>query len=244
MPSLSVILIVVGHGTLTPPNPAPASPSAPVVTVSSRPGAWVARFSAKKRAMAIGVAAEPMRRRGRRPARRAPDSAAGREAEQAQIGRAHRPELFPGCFCSAPPIQREASASASTAAARRSPMRPNSGRLEARTSLDRLRQLGDVGLDDAPPSSGSLRVGEVDGLDAVGALVDRQDARVAIVLGGAGLLDEAHAAVDLHADGGDLAADVGGEGLGDGRQQRGAGGGSRPRTRILARCARCRARAR
>jgi hypothetical protein len=52
---------------------------------------------------------------------------------------------------------------------------------------------------------------EVDRLDAVGALIDRGDARVAIMLGGAGLLDEAHAAMDLHAEIGHLVADVGGE---------------------------------
>ena len=38
----------------------------------------------------------------------------------------------------------------------------------------------------------------------------------------AGFLDEAHAAMHLHAERGDLDADIGGEGLGDRRQQRGA----------------------
>ncbi len=38
---------------------------------------------------------------------------------------------------------------------------------------------------------------QVHRLDAVGAFVDRGDARVAIVLGGASFLDEAHTAVDL-----------------------------------------------
>src|SRR3546814_13156252 len=51
---------------------------------------------------------------------------------------------------------------------------------------------------------------EIGGLDAVGAFVDRGDARVAIMLRGAGFLDEAHAAVHLHAEARDLAADVGG----------------------------------
>ena len=59
---------------------------------------------------------------------------------------------------------------------------------------------------------------QVDRLDAVGALVDRQDSRVAQMLGGAGLLDEAHPAVDLDAERGDLDGDVGRERLGDRRQ--------------------------
>ena len=42
-----------------------------------------------------------------------------------------------------------------------------------------------------------LAADQVDGLDAVGALVDRRDAGVAVVLRRAGLLDEAHAAVHL-----------------------------------------------
>ena len=63
---------------------------------------------------------------------------------------------------------------------------------------------------------------QVDRLDAVGAFVDRGDARIAIVLRGAGLLDVAHAAVHLHAERGDLVADVGRERLGDRREQRGA----------------------
>src|SRR3546814_19645787 len=60
---------------------------------------------------------------------------------------------------------------------------------------------------------------EVERLDAVGALVDRQDAGVAVVLRGAGLLDEAHAAVHLHAERGDLAGGVGAPGLHNRNQQ-------------------------
>ena len=74
----------------------------------------------------------------------------------------------------------------------------------------------------APPDERQLAGDEVDRLDAVGAFVDRGDARVAVVLRGAGLLDIAHAAVHLHAERGDLAADVGRERLGDRREQRGA----------------------
>jgi hypothetical protein len=59
-----------------------------------------------------------------------------------------------------------------------------------------------------------------------------------IVLRGAGLLDEAHAAMHLHAERGDLDADVGGERLGDRRQQR-----ARARAALRARLVRWRARA-
>ena len=41
---------------------------------------------------------------------------------------------------------------------------------------------------------------KVDRLDPVGAFVDRGNARVPIVLRGAGLLDIAHAAMHLHAE--------------------------------------------
>ena len=64
-----------------------------------------------------------------------------------------------------------------------------------------------------------LAADQIHGLNAVGALIDRGDASVAIVLGRAGLLDETHAAVDLQAHGGDLAAHIGGPGLGDRREQ-------------------------
>ena len=79
---------------------------------------------------------------------------------------------------------------------------------------------------------------EIDGLDAVGALVDRRDARIAQVLRRAGLLDIAHAAMDLHAEGRDLDADIGREGLGDRREQRGALVGAFLRAGSASRCAR------
>ena len=60
---------------------------------------------------------------------------------------------------------------------------------------------------------------EVDGLDAVGAFVNRRDARVAVKLRGAALLDEAHATVNLHAEARDFDAEIGAPGFGDRRQQ-------------------------
>ena len=62
--------------------------------------------------------------------------------------------------------------------------------------VERL-DAGEEVVDDAAASHRQLAADEVDRLDAVGALVDRRDADVAVVLGDAGLLDEAHAAVDL-----------------------------------------------
>ena len=52
--------------------------------------------------------------------------------------------------------------------------------------------------------AGQLAADEVAGLDAVGAFVDRRDARVAQMLRRAGLLDIAHAAMHLDAGRGDL----------------------------------------
>jgi hypothetical protein len=73
---------------------------------------------------------------------------------------------------------------------------------------------GDLRAHRRAPGQGQLAYREVDRLDAVGALVDREDAGVAEMLRGARLLDEAHAAVDLHPERGDLDADVGRKGLG------------------------------
>src|SRR3546814_16381581 len=65
-----------------------------------------------------------------------------------------------------------------------------------------------------------LAADEVQGLDAVGALVDLRDARVAHELLHAVLADVAVAAVDLHAEIGDLEAGIGEEGFDDRRHQR------------------------
>ena len=74
----------------------------------------------------------------------------------------------------------------------------------------------------SPPDERQLAGHQVDRLDAVGAFVDRQDPGIAQVLGGAGLLDEAHPAVHLDAERGHLDGDVARERLGHRRQQRGA----------------------
>ena len=92
----------------------------------------------------------------------------------------------------------------------------------ARCRVDRRGKFGDVAVHMLAARLRQLAHDEVDRLDAVGAFVDRRDAGVAKSAGGAGLLDEAHAAMHLDAERGDLDADVGGECLGDRRQQVGA----------------------
>ena len=82
-------------------------------------------------------------------------------------------------------------------------------------SLDTLEggdggtDLSEVVTDDPALPHSELATSEVDRLDAVGALVDRGDAGVAEMLRSAGLLDEAHAAVDLNADRRELDTHVG-----------------------------------
>ena len=70
-----------------------------------------------------------------------------------------------------------------------------------------------------PAFQPELAPDQIGRLDAVRAFVDRRDAGVAKMLGGAGLLDIAHAAMDLHAEARHLAADVGAIGLDQRRQQ-------------------------
>ncbi len=60
-------------------------------------------------------------------------------------------------------------------------------------------------------------------LNAVRAFIDRGDAHIAGILGRARFFDKAHAAVDLNAGAGDLAADVCAKSLADRCQERGAG---------------------
>src|SRR5207237_2637004 len=64
-----------------------------------------------------------------------------------------------------------------------------------------------------------LAADEIVRLDAGSAFVDGRDAHIAQVLGGAGLLDVAHAAVNLHAQAGDLVADFRAPALDDRREE-------------------------
>ena len=108
----------------------------------------------------------------------------------------------------------------STASASRS-----AGRAECRIvrrlhRLHRGAQFVEIGAHHGAAGQRHLAHRQVDRLDAVGAFVDRGDPRVAKMLRRAGLLDEAHAAVHLDAERGDLDADVGRERFGDRREQR------------------------
>ncbi|MPM84675.1 hypothetical protein SDC9_131748 [bioreactor metagenome] len=75
----------------------------------------------------------------------------------------------------------------------------------ARIAVDAAQQR----LQRAPALACQLAADQVVGLDARGAFVDGRDARVAHVLGGAGFLDVAHAAMHLHAVGRDALRAVG-----------------------------------
>ena len=110
----------------------------------------------------------------------------------------------------------------SSASASRAPVAPNAGSLVACTAFTVRRSSAMIGAHGRAAGQRHLAADQIERLDAVGALVDRGDARVAQVLRRAGFLDEAHAAVHLHAERGDLDADVGRKRLGDRREQRGA----------------------
>ena len=115
-----------------------------------------------------------------------------------------------------------ARAKASIASPRRSAVAPNAAPPCAATSPTIARMKAISLRDDFPARERQLALHEIDRLNAVGALVDRRDPRVAHVLGRARLLDIAHAAMHLNAERGDFVADVGRERLGDRRQQSGA----------------------
>ena len=100
---------------------------------------------------------------------------------------------------------------------------PAEGGIVARfDGLDHTAQVLEMRGDRRAARQRQLARDQIDGVNAVGAFVDRRDPRVAIELRRAGFLDEAHAAVHLHAEGSDLDADVGRKCLGDRREQRSA----------------------
>ena len=82
--------------------------------------------------------------------------------------------------------------------------------------------VGDECRDGGATVAQQLAADQVDRLDAVRALVDRGDARVAVELRDARLLDVAHAAVDLDAERGRFLCRLGAPRLGDRRHQVGA----------------------
>ena len=111
------------------------------------------------------------------------------------------------------------------------------GKPRGRRAEPRAASLGDGARDFAnpaisfltvsPPASGSFRRTRSMPCIPLAALVDRGDAQIPDVAAGAGLLDEAHAAVNLHPKRRRFVADVGREDLGDRRQQRSAIGAGR-----------------
>ena len=88
--------------------------------------------------------------------------------------------------------------------------------------LDDAAQFGEIALDRLAAKKRQLAGDEIDRLNAVGALVDRGDARVAIKLRRTGFLDEAHAAMHLHAERGYFDADIARKRFGEWREQRSA----------------------
>ena len=177
---------------------------------------------------ACGDAAWPRGRRGRRGRRRAWPALPARPWPGASRPKRCRPaagrEPSPPAPRSAPTltdraIHPVASSSASAEAATAEPIAARSSPGAAFTWSARARISATSAEHRLAAVLGDLAADQVARLDAVGAFVDRQDARVAEMLRGAGLLDEAHAAMDLHADRGDLDAEVGAPRLDDRDQQ-------------------------
>src|SRR2546430_13622086 len=83
------------------------------------------------------------------------------------------------------------------------------GRVTALKRAQLPLHLRDQLADRRPAIAPELAADEIVPLDAGGTFVNGGDAHVAHVLRGAGLLDVTHAAVDLHAGGGHLVADLG-----------------------------------
>ncbi len=196
--------------------PAASEASAPSTTWPRSACASPAKLSAKKRQSAGAlfgwIRQRPERQIGAaRGKREQPEI--GRRARQSALGLASRDQIAGD------------GASLHQAPGRPRPTRSPSGRsLEiGRTDgFDSLVQFVDIAVNLRTAGLRQFSQNKVDRLDAVGAFVDRRDARVAQETGGARLLDEAHAAMHLKAKRGDLDADIGREGLGDGRQKIGA----------------------
>src|SRR3954470_8623234 len=83
----------------------------------------------------------------------------------------------------------------------------------------RAAQLVEIAAHHRAAHHWNLARDQINRLNTVGALVDLRDSRIAVMLRDAGLLDEAHASVHLHAERSDFGADVGRESLGNRRQQ-------------------------
>ena len=178
-------------------------------------------FSAKKRASATRAAGSPSATR-MPPAPRRPACSRRRRCRTGADKASRRRAPPSGSFSTLPSSHVVARSRLSTASASRAPVAPNAGSFVACTAFTVRAQFVEIGAHHGAAGQRHLAHHQIDRLDAVGAFVDRGDPRVAKMLRGAGLLDEAHAAVHLHAERGDLDADVGRERFGDRREQRGA----------------------
>ena len=175
-------------------------------TVRSSPAACTAKFSAKKRASAtrgpeFGI--QPQRHErllGQQ-------TAAGGDGKQAQIG-GRSGERFVRALVEVGkhPARRARQAPDCLLQAHAAPAeRRIVGRVHR---VNDAVQLAEICLDHRAAVQRQLAGDEVDRLDAVGALVDRGDARVTIELRHAGLLDKTHAVTHLHAERRNFDADV------------------------------------
>ena len=192
--------------------------SAPSVTLRSSPERLhrdVLGEEPRQRRAARAIAA--VAQRGERLA--CQQAAAGGIAEQPQVGRGAGERVL-RALLRQQPLRRAVEAVDGFAQARGG--LAEGGRVAGAHIGHRRAQLVEIKRDRAAAFQRHLARHQIERLDAVGALVDRGDAGVAVMLGGAGLLDEAHAAVHLHAEGSHLDADIGGERLRDRRQQRSA----------------------
>src|SRR5579875_3706254 len=157
------------------------------------------------------------------PPRREPlprkHASAGRVAEQPQIGSAPRQDRIRRRLRQQPLRGAREAADRFVKAYRAVAQARRVARHDLRYDA---AQFSDITRDCIAVVEPQLARDEIERLDAVGPFVDRGDAGVAEMLGRAGLLDIARAAMHLHAERGDLDADVGGVSLGDGREQRGA----------------------
>ena len=80
------------------------------------------------------------------------------------------------------------------------PHRTELGPVRCPDVVDGLPQFRNIALDDLAVRKRQFPRHQIDRLDPVGALVDRQDPRIAIILRRAGLFDEAHPAMNLDPD--------------------------------------------
>ena len=210
---------VVGRRRSQNASSASASAGRAVDDGVARPGACVRQWSAKWRAVAIFARRNAESPLARRELPRGDDAARASCAPPQTMPASSRNGTAPARTArgssrkSRRSARRRRAHRRRRAAARRSPRgRPIGGRPQAPLPLAHRR---DRGGERRAAVARDLAADQVVRLDAGRAFVDRRDARIAHVLRGAGFLDEAHAAVDLDAERGDLLRDLGAPALDD-----------------------------